>query len=119
MRGQVLGVDTRTGEGIVAGEDGRRYVFTQEDWADRGQPAIGMQVDFETNQKHALALFPVPGSAPAPAVMPGSPTPLTDRNKLIAALLAFFLGTLGVHRFYLGRTGTGIMMLLLTCTVIG
>jgi TM2 domain-containing membrane protein YozV len=42
-----------------------------------------------------------------------------DRNKYIAALIAFLLGPLGVHRFYLGRTGSGIAMLLLTCTIVG
>ena len=41
MRGQVLGVDSRTGEGLVAGDDGRRYRFTPEDWAQRGEPAMG------------------------------------------------------------------------------
>lgn len=119
MRGQVLGVDTRTGEGIVAGDDGRRYVFTPDDWADRGQPAIGMQVDFETDQKRALALFPVPGSPLAPQRRASAPAPINDRNKYIAALLAFVLGVLGVHRFYLGRTGSAITMLALSCTVVG
>lgn len=119
MRGQVLGVDKRTGEGIVTGDDGRRYSFTPDDWADRGQPAIGMLVDFETDQKRALALFPVPGTAAAVQNAVPPPRPLNDRNKYIAALLAFVLGMLGLHRFYLGRTGTGIVMLLLTCTVVG
>ncbi|WP_347267139.1 TM2 domain-containing protein [Paracoccus sp. (in: a-proteobacteria)] len=34
-----------------------------------------------------------------------------------AYLLWFFLGSLGGHRFYLGKTGTA--MLMLACTVIG
>ena len=118
MRGQVLGVDTRTGDGIVAGEDGRRYSFKPDDWAARGEPAVGMQVDFDTHENRALTLFPVPGTAPA---LPPEPRrePDFDRNKLIAALLAFLVGPLGIHRFYLGRVGTGILMLLLTVTVVG
>ena len=118
MRGQVLGVDTRTGDGIVAGEDGRRYAFRPDDWAARGEPAVGMLVDFETHENRALTLFPVPGTTPAPVPSAPAAEP-NDRNKLVAALLAFLVGPLGIHRFYLGRIGTGILMLLLSVTVIG
>lgn len=103
---------------MVTGDDGARYTFTPEDWAHRGEPAIGMVVDFETQENRALSIFPVPGAAPVPAAMPTTPI-RTDRNKYIAALIAFVLGTLGIHRFYLGRTGSGIVMLVLTCTVVG
>ena len=119
MRGHVLGMDQRTGNGMVAGEDGRRYTFTPDDWAHRGEPAIGMFVDFETEQSRALSIFPVPG-AQAPAL--ASPSPVSDRNdrnKYVAAILAFVLGPLGIHRFYLGRTGSGIAMLILSCTLVG
>jgi len=34
-----------------------------------------------------------------------------DNETLIAALLCFFLGTLGIHWFYLGEKGKGFMRL--------
>ena len=120
MRGQVLGVDTRTGDGIVTGDDGRRYSFKPDDWAHRGEPAIGMIVDFETDETRALSIFPVPGTSPPPAVTQAAPAPLgEERNKFVAALIAFLVGPLGIHRFYLGRTGSGIAMVILSCTIIG
>lgn len=121
MRGQVLGVDMRTGDGIVVGDDGRRYSFKPDDWAARGEPAIGMEVDFETRESRALTIFPVPGTAPLPAAKghAGPPVVGKERNKFVAALLAFLFGALGVHRFYVGRVGSGIAMLILTCTVVG
>lgn len=124
MRGQILGVDRRTGEGLVSGDDGRRYTFRPDDWAHQGEPSVGAYVDFDAEQSRARSIFPVPAAPQAvapPAVgavaMPGGP--VTDRNKYIAAILAFLFGTLGIHRFYLGRTGSGIAMLVLTCTVVG
>ena len=59
MRGQVLGVDNRTGRGVVAGDDGERYTFGPEDWAQKGEPRIGAKVDFETEGRSALSLFPL------------------------------------------------------------
>lgn len=35
-----------------------------------------------------------------------------EKSQLVALLLAIFLGVLGVHRFYLGYTGIGIIQLL-------
>lgn len=40
------------------------------------------------------------------------------KSKLIAALLAFFLGGLGIHKFYLGQFGLGILFLLFSWTFI-
>ena len=39
------------------------------------------------------------------------------KSKIAAGLLAIFLGWLGIHKFYLGYTGPGIILLL--CGTIG
>lgn len=42
----------------------------------------------------------------------------TPKSKLVAALLCWFLGILGIHRFYLGYTTIGIIQIL-TCGGFG
>ncbi len=36
---------------------------------------------------------------------------VSEKKKSSALLLCFFLGVFGVHRFYVGKTGTGILWL--------
>lgn len=43
-------------------------------------------------------------------------TNYTDKNRVMAALLAFFVGVFGVHWFYIGKKIYGIIMLL--CAVL-
>ena len=43
-----------------------------------------------------------------------------EKSKLVAVLLAFFLGSIGIHDFYLGYTKYGIIKIVLTvCTGVG
>ncbi len=37
---------------------------------------------------------------------------ISTKSRLVAALLCFFLGWLGVHRFYVGKIGTGILTII-------
>ena len=40
------------------------------------------------------------------------------KNKIVAAVLAILLGGLGIHKFYLGKIGEGVLMLLFCWTYI-
>ena len=53
------------------------------------------------------ALPPLPGHSGA-----------ASKSKVAAGLLAIFLGGLGVHKFYLGQIGLGIVYLLFCWTFI-
>lgn len=37
---------------------------------------------------------------------------MNAKSKMVALLLCIFLGELGIHRFYVGKIGTGIIWLL-------
>jgi len=41
------------------------------------------------------------------------------KSMVVAYLLAIFFGTLGIHRFYLGKKGSGLAMLLITVLTLG
>ena len=60
-----------------------------------GQPFVQSQVIIN-NQT-----IPNPGGVPG----------VSKKNKMVALLLCIFLGVLGVHRFYVGKIGTGLLYL--------
>lgn len=51
-------------------------------------------------------------SSPAGIGTPASQRPTSPKNKGVALTLCIFLGPLGVHRFYVGKIGTGVIWLL-------
>ena len=57
---------------------------------------------------------PACGAAVRPASMsPGyhAEKAVSPHSRLAALLLCFFLGVFGVHRFYVGKIGTGVAMI--------
>ncbi len=105
MRGKVLSFSDATGQGLISGDDGQRYSFSRADLMNGARSvAPCMTVDFEGSEGVAVSVFV-------------SQTGISDKNKWVAAILAFFFGIWGVHKFYLGKTNAGIIMLL--CGTIG
>lgn len=101
MRGQILDYSVQTNTGTISAADGNRYTFMGAEWRGPGTPSRAMSVDFETDGTQARAVYRALGGATA-----GS------KNKIVAGLLAILLGGLGVHKFYLGFIGPGLVFLL-------
>lgn len=109
MRGRVLGWDNTVSQGQISGEDGQRYTFARPDWRESYWPARGQVVDFEAVTDRAGNIYVLHS--------PGAGAAVGSKDKVAAALLAFFLGCFGAHKFYLNKTGAAVTMLL--CGTIG
>ena len=104
MQGSILSFTVQDGQGLISGDDGIRYTFTGAEWRENAPPYPGGRVDFQPEGTQALAVYRVMGS--------GVGVSSTRKNKIAAGLFGIFLGWLGIHKFYLGFTTPGILMLL-------
>jgi TM2 domain-containing membrane protein YozV len=102
MRGRFLGFTKNGEEGVISIEDESRFTFnTSEFHGDIEFLAPGTELDFLGSDGSARDVFRVPSA-------------LSEKSKLVASLLAFFLGGAGVHKFYLGYARQGAIMLLVS-----
>lgn len=67
---------------------------------------------------HAAEICPKCGVRQQPPPGSGFGVAPNGKSKLVAALLAFFLGAFGAHKFYLGQVGLGLLYLLFSWTFI-
>lgn len=59
-----------------------------------------------------------PAGLPEPRVAQPSIWQTESRSRVAAGLLGIFLGSLGLHRFYLGYNGIGLLQLAITVAAI-
>lgn len=71
MRGQILSYSPETGEGIISGQDGKRYTFRGTEY--RGNVLairLGSEVDFDLREDGSAAgVIPLPGAGGAPSAL--------------------------------------------------
>lgn len=102
MKGKVLFFDQANYTGTISGEDGNRYQFVKADWKAPASPTEGTEVDFSPKDGNAIDIFVI-GKA-----VGGT----SDKTFGTTLILAILLGGLGVHRFYTGHTGIGIIQII-------
>jgi len=101
MKGQILDYSVQSNKGTITGADGNRYQFIGSEWKGTGVPTRGMNVDFEVEGNQAKDVYLAIGS-----------TTTGSKNKVTAGVLGILLGGWGIHKFYLGFTGPGLVYLL-------
>ena len=115
MKGRILDYSIQANQGVISGDDGERYSFIGIAWKGSAPPKSGDYVDFAVQDGQADNVYMVPGASGSGSPVLGGGT----KNRMTAAVLAFFLGYLGIHQFYLGNSGKGVLHLVLTFTVVG
>lgn len=119
----------------IIGSDGQQYGPVGADqikrWIaeNRVNGQTPTQPEGATEWKPLSALPEFGGDFTATQPPPLTPPPLTApyaqhianraSNKIAAGVCGILLGSLGVHKFILGYTGTGIIMLLVTLLTCG
>jgi TM2 domain-containing membrane protein YozV len=89
--------------------DGTQY--TQSRPIGSAAPAIPGAPAAYAPAPYAPAGYAPSGYAPANGVSP--------KSRTVAAILGFFLGGIGIHRFYLGNIGLGLGLLLAGWITLG
>lgn len=101
----------QAGDEVELFENGDRLIVSKKETArPSGTPDGGIHINVSNDSVNTAA-----ASANARAGGAGSGRAV---NKMVYCLLALFLGGIGAHKFYCGRTGMGILYLLLCWTGI-
>lgn len=105
----------------IIGADGKQYGPVTADqirqWAREGRASGATQVQPQAGGDwKPLAAMPEFADTFAPSVSPGMAPPINNaasraNNKIAAGICGILLGGLGVHKFILGYTNAGIIML--------
>ena len=111
MKGRILTYSPQDSAGIITADDNNRYPFAASEWKDPDAPAPyrGAHVDFVIQDNAATEIYQAIAAPPA----------TTSGKRITAGIFALVLGGLGIHKFYLGYTGAGIIHLIVFFTLIG
>lgn len=112
MKGTLLNFSVQDNTGTIAGDDGVRYNFGGPEWKGAQPPLPNQRVDFEFRDGGVMGVYP-DFSQYANGLVPGQPARV---DRVSAGICGILLGGLGIHKFIMGYTMEGAIML---CVSLG
>lgn len=118
MKAKVLDYNIQEGKGLLLTDEGDRYSFLSTEWKNQEiHPSKNIRVDFVAEENSTATGLYIEDSDTMVSHTQGNVKGANSKfdvkgdSKLIAGLLALFLGGLGIHKFYIGCQTAGIIML--------
>jgi len=87
MTGKILGFDLQNQDGVISGENGKRYKFTQSVWKDTTSPKKDLKIDFAVDENDmAIDIYVIKDTAAENT---------STMMGIISLAVTFFLGFIG------------------------
>lgn len=103
MKGTLLDFNIQLNEGVINGDDGKRYSFFGSEWKEHSSPTRGQQVDFAVNElNQAVAIYLIPNTKNS-----SSSSDLNESNQQIRTeeSYGFFDWAMKCLKNYVGFSG--------------
>jgi len=104
VRSEDINFTPNVGDEVDIFETEDNIIVTKKERKMDINPQSGININLSNNQNTAQPIYVANNTKAV--------------NKIVYCILAFFLGGIGIHKFYAGKTSSGILYLLFCWTVI-
>ena len=104
MKGKILDYSIQNSSGIISGEDGNRYEFSNTEWKSDKAPKTNQKVDFEADNKIAKGIYLESSNLDSDAdAIKSKFSNVTDSNIVNNSPLSWYFAVLKKYATFSGR----------------